>query len=415
MRTRAALTTLAVVLGMALSGAPPAVAGRPGDRPPETTRPTRPKPTVAPSPTVSPRPTASPTPTVRPTLSPSPTVRPTPTVSPTPTVRPTPTASPTGTPAPTTPAPMPTADRAAVVLPGLDGPGSTAYDVNSAGVVVGAAELASGYWHAVRWVDGRIEDLGTLGGLNSQAEAIDERGRIVGFAQAADGSAHAVAWVNGKIQDLGLTGGIFSVASDTAGDRVVGTYHVTDSFSGRRAFVRTGNTEITIDAPPGASAVAVNEAGTVAGTYGFKDWTDPPFVQQAFVWRDGVLRSLGTLGGPNSTANGINDLGQVVGTSWTAEGQFAAFFWDGSAMRRLATGSASPTAQAVNDSGLVIGTDGTGGRAMIWPTPTAGSQLLPLPDGAVDSVAINVNDAGLVVGQANYLAPRFHGRAVVWR
>ncbi|QLQ39103.1 hypothetical protein [Micromonospora robiginosa] len=311
---------------------------------------------------------------------------------------------------------MPTAKRTAVVLPTLvAGRGSSAHDVNAAGVAVGAAELATGYWHAVRWVDGRIEDLGTLGGPNSQAEAIDERGRIVGTAQAADGSSHAVAWVNGRIQDLGLTGGIFSIAFDTAGDRVVGVYHVTDSFSGRRAFVRTGNTEITIDAPRGASAAAVNEAGTVAGTYGFKDWTDPPFVNQAFVWRDGVLRSLGTLGGPTSVANGINDLGQVVGTSDTADGRFAAFFWDGSAMRRLASSSTSPTAQAVNDSGLVIGTDGAGGRAMIWPTPTAGSQVLPLPAGAVSSVAINVNDAGLVIGQADFLTPRWHSSAVVWR
>ncbi|MEW2442461.1 hypothetical protein [Micromonospora marina] len=50
-----------------------------------------------------------------------------------------------------------------MVLPSLDGRGSIAYDVDTAGVVVGAAEVAGGYWHAVRWVDGRIEDLGTLG------------------------------------------------------------------------------------------------------------------------------------------------------------------------------------------------------------------------------------------------------------
>ncbi|MEU7796949.1 hypothetical protein AB0B11_26330 [Micromonospora tulbaghiae] len=400
MRTRMALAALAVAVGMVVAGAPPAVANRPGDRPPGTARPTRPKPTVVPSPTFSPRPTASPTPTAVPT----PTATATPTASP----------SPTGTPTATTPAPMTTAKRTAVLLPTLGG-GSSASDVNSAGVVVGSAQVASGYWHAVRWVDGQIEDLGTLGGPNSQAEAIDERGRIVGTAQAADGSSHAVAWVDGKIQDLGLTGGIFSIAYDTAGDRVVGVYHVTDSFSGRRPFVRTGNTEITIDAPPGASALAVNEAGTVAGTYGYKDWTDPPFVNQAFVWRDGVLRSLGTLGGPTSDATGINDLGQVVGTSWTADGRFAAFFWDGTTMHRLATGAESPTAQAVNDSGLVIGTDGTTSRAMIWPSPTAESQLLPMPDGAVSSIAINVNDPGLIVGLAYFTSPSWHSRAVVWR
>ena len=84
-------------------------------------------------------------------------------------------------------------------------------------------------------------------------------------------------------------------------------------------------------------------------------------------------------------------------------------------MHRLATASASPTAQAVNDSGLVIGTDGTDGRAMIWPSPTAASQLLPLPDGAGSSVAINVNDSGLIVGHVSFTSPSWQLRAVVWR
>ncbi|MEU0154154.1 hypothetical protein [Micromonospora fulviviridis] len=394
MRTRTALATGGVALGMLLAGATPAVASHPDDRP-------RARPTEA---TWSPRP--------KPTASPSPTSTPPPTAVPSPTGTPTPTGSPT----PTTPAPMPTADRTAVVLPSLDGLSTSASDVNGQGVVAGAARLASGYWHAVRWVDGRIEDLGTLGGLNSQAEAIDEQGRIVGTSQDAEGRSHAVAWVDGRIQDLGLTGGIFSIAYDTAGDRVVGVYHITDSFSGRRAFVRTGDTEVTIDVPPGANATAVNDAGMVAGTYGWQDWDDPaPDDYQAFVWQDGLTRPLGTLGGATSTANGINDLGQVVGTSWTTDGVFAAFFWDGSSMRRLATTAVSPTAQAVNDSGLVIGTEGHGDRAMIWPDPSATSQLLPLPSGAVGSRAINVNDQGLIVGQADYLSPNWHGRAVVWR
>ncbi|MFI2709311.1 hypothetical protein ACH495_04160 [Micromonospora sp. NPDC018662] len=353
MRTRTALTTVGVVLGTVLAAAPPALAGAP---------------------------------------------------------------SRAGTPAATAPAPMSTANRTATLLPTLGGLATSAADVNTAGVVVGSARVASGYWHAVRWVNGKIEDLGTLGGPNSQAEAIDDRGRVVGTAQAADGRSHAVAWVDGKIQDLGLTGGIFAIAYGTAGDRVVGVYHVTDSFAGRRAFVRTGNTQLTIAAPPGASAVAVNEAGTVAGTFGWQDWDDPAAdAYQAFVWRNGTVTPLGTLGGPTSTANGLNDLGQVVGTSETADGRFTAFFWDGTRMRRLATSAVSPTAQAVNDAGLVIGTEGTGDRAMIWPSPTASSQFLPMPSGAVASRAINVNDAGLIIGQADFLAPSWHGRAVLWR
>ncbi|MFU8870846.1 hypothetical protein [Micromonospora sp. SL4-19] len=394
MRTRTALTTGAVLFGMLLAAAPPALADAPAKGPkPKPTRTTTPKPT----------PTSSPTPT--------------PTSSPTPTTSPTPTASPTDTTTPPpTPTPMPTADRTVVLLPSLvDGLGSTARDANAQGVVVGAAKLATGYWHAVRWVDGQIEDLGTLGGPNSQAEAIDDQGRIVGTSQDAQGDSHAVAWVDGRIQDLGVKG-LTSIAYDTAGDRVVGVYHVTDGFAGRRAFVRTGETQVTIDVPPGASATAVNSAGMVAGTHGWQDWNDPaPDVNQAFVWQHGVTRTLGTLGGATSVANGINDLGHVVGTSNTATGESGAFFWDGTAMCRLASSSPSPTAQAVNDSDLVVGTDGRGSRAMVWPDPSSASQLLPLPPEAVGSRAINVNDQGVIVGEADYLSPSWHPRAVVWR
>ncbi|MEV0427925.1 hypothetical protein [Micromonospora sp. NPDC050495] len=311
---------------------------------------------------------------------------------------------------------MPTAARTPVLLPSLDGLSAGAKDINGQGVVVGAARRATGYWHAVRWVDGQIEDLGTLGGPNSQAEAVDERGRIVGMSQDVDGHTHAVAWVDGRIQDLGRLGEFGAIAYDTAGDRVVGNYNVVDDPSGRRAFVQSGDRTVTLDVPSGASAYAVNEVGQVAGTYGFQSWDDPrPYHYQAFVWQNGVTRTLGTLGGPTSNANGLNDLGHVVGTSVTGTGQFSSFFWDGTALRRLATSAASPSAQAVNDSDLVVGTDGATGLAMMWPDPSASSQLLPLPDGAVGSTAINVNDQGAIVGEVSYVAPSWHSRAVVWR
>jgi probable HAF family extracellular repeat protein len=55
----------------------------------------------------------------------------------------------------------------------------------------------------VLWEDGRLTDLGTLGGPNSQATGINERGQVIGTSDAADGRNHAFVWTNGRMIDLG--------------------------------------------------------------------------------------------------------------------------------------------------------------------------------------------------------------------
>jgi probable HAF family extracellular repeat protein len=59
------------------------------------------------------------------------------------------------------------------------------------------------YSHAVTWqIGGHIVNLGTLGGPSSSISNANSAGVVAGSAQTASGETHAVLWENGKIVDL---------------------------------------------------------------------------------------------------------------------------------------------------------------------------------------------------------------------
>jgi len=69
---------------------------------------------------------------------------------------------------------------------------------------VGLSGSATAIQRPVRWHDGRITDLGTLGGTDGLANAINDRGDVAGWADSADGRLHAAVWRRGRAAvDLG--------------------------------------------------------------------------------------------------------------------------------------------------------------------------------------------------------------------
>ncbi|SEN91957.1 PEP-CTERM protein-sorting domain-containing protein [Nitrosospira multiformis] len=154
----------------------------------------------------------------------------------------------------------------------------------------------------------------------------------------------------------------------------------------------------------GSSASGINEAGQVVGGSETANGTTHAFITGP----DGVgMRDLGTLGGDRSSAYAINNGGQVAGSSATADGATHAFITgpDGMGMRDLGTLGSMSSAKAINDAGQVVGNYHTAeafdiNRAFITGPDGMGMRDLGTLGGAY-SFVFGMNDAGQVVGESS--------------
>jgi probable HAF family extracellular repeat protein len=203
------------------------------------------------------------------------------------------------------------------------------------------------------------------------AAAVNQDGLVAGQFTTDKNRSHACRWDSKRLQDLDQPGGLWS------------------------------------------GARAINRRGTVVGEYS----TGPDQAIRGFLWHDGTLRDLGTLGGADSHALGINDSGLIAGYARDRNGLTHAVVWENGRPRALGTHSAKfPRSQALalNDSGVVVGSafNDRGGEALIWN----GSRMerLEPPPRARSSVGTSINQEGDAAGNV-IVEGDLHTHACFWR
>jgi probable HAF family extracellular repeat protein len=139
-----------------------------------------------------------------------------------------------------------------------------------------------------------------------------------------------------------------------------------------------------------------------------------PFdVWSGWIWRSGTATRLGSLGGGQSWAEDINDLGQVVGYSENARGRQRAFRWVNGTMTSIGTlGGSVSRAFAINNKGHIVGHSQLTGDArdpngtpLIHAFLKKNGVMTDLGTlGGRNSFALDINDAGQIVGWSETVA-----------
>jgi probable HAF family extracellular repeat protein len=192
---------------------------------------------------------------------------------------------------------------------------SYAYGVNNEGEVVGASEASTGWSNAFSWAQtGGMVDLGSPDGANSSAYGVNDAGDVVGSSTTLSDGEDAELWVpTGGVINLGSLGGGASLATAINDNgEVVGNFQTASGAWHAFSWAQTGGMVDLGAAMP--EAMAVNDFGEVVGSAGL--WLP-----------NGDIVALPSLGGTSSEPLGIDENGDIVGWSSTADGADHAVLW----------------------------------------------------------------------------------------
>jgi probable HAF family extracellular repeat protein len=184
-----------------------------------------------------------------------------------------------------------------------------------------------------------IAEIGSFGTNISQGTALNNRGQVVGTSNKIilpfhwAGISRCLLWENGAMQDIGTPEFDFCQALGISDN---GTILAATGYAGKAYLYKDG--QWTLAGP--SSPSAMNRFNAIAGNY----WNGAGY--RGYYARDGAVSEIGTLGGNLSNATSVNDKGYVVGSASVNDmlGIGHAYVWKDGVMRDLGTLRASRTA-----------------------------------------------------------------------
>jgi probable HAF family extracellular repeat protein len=243
-----------------------------------------------------------------------------------------------------------------------------------------------------------VTDLGTLeGGTFSQPFSINRYGLVSGSSTLPDGTQHAALWLEELKVDIGVPGlgGPNSIA-----------------FGDNERFQSAGEAETTTPDPKGEDFCGFATHLTCL----------------PFLWQDGGMIQLPTLGGNNGMAMAISNRGEVAGFAENSTPDpgcpapqvlhFKPVVWEKGVIHKLPTFGGDPdgVAQEINDKGEVVGGSGTCAtfntnlffnlvpvHALLWEKGKATDlgNLGGKTGQAGGNIALDINIRGQVVGNSD--------------
>ncbi len=230
-----------------------------------------------------------------------------------------------------------------------------------------------------------MRTLATLGGKGDYASAINSRSQITGASLLkGDKVEHAALWRAYRATDLGTLGGPNSDVqeyNDGTRGQFVGLSEVSQTDPYAENYCGFGTSHICL----------------------------------GFSWQNGKMTSLPTLGGNNSGANDVNNLGQIVGEAETSIrdsscpaplvfDSYGVIWNPNGKIVTLAplSGDTFSNAFSINQGGAAVGWSGTcavTAHAILWQT---GSMVnLGSLGGSYNNAALDINNRGQIVGYSD--------------